>query len=258
MWCNNCQQDVPALGRAGTTKLACSRCHATLPPPHAVGISEAGIALDDKAALEVVDSLPPLLADDWQVRRRTRDLGRKLRHDPASMRRRIDSSQNMLADLAAQTAAPIVALGSALRPTPAATSPRPESGQFAAWFVTFLGFTALTAGLGLVGWTFAQGGSEYWNHALGLTLAGQGLLIFGLILVVTRLWRNSRYATGKLQEVHLELGQLQRTADAISAMRTGGSPAFYGELVRGASPQMLLTNLKGQLDQLAARLNGQF
>lgn len=258
MWCNTCQQDVPALSRTGSTKLACSRCHATLPPPHAVGISEAGIALDDAAALEVVDKLPPLLADDWQLRRRTRDLGRKLRHEPASLRRRVDSPQNMFADLAAQTASPIVDPGSYLRPSSAAAAPRPESGQFAAWFVTFFGLTSLAAGLALVSWSIAHGGSEYWNHALGLTLAGQGLLIFGLILVVTRLWRNSRYATGKLQEVHVELGQLQRTADAISAMRTGGSPAFYGELVRGASPQMLLTNLKGQLDQLAARLNAPF
>lgn len=258
MWCNNCQQDVPALGRAGTTKLLCSRCHGALPPPHAVGISEAGIALDDAAALEIVDRVPPLLADDWQLRRRTRNLSRKLRHEPATLRRRVDSPQNMFADLAEQTAAPIVEPGSALRSTQSAPLPRPESGQYAAWFVTFVGCTALAGGLGLVGWTIAHGGSEYWNHALGLTLAGQGLLIFGLVLVVTRLWRNSRYATGKLQEVHLELGQLQRTADAISAMRSGGSPAFYGELVRGASPQMLLTNLKGQLDQLAARLNSPF
>ncbi|MGD9634070.1 MAG: hypothetical protein AB7U97_12385, partial [Pirellulales bacterium] len=228
MWCNNCQQDVPALGRAGTTKLICSRCHSTLPPPHAVGISEAGIALDDVAALEVVDKVPPLLADDWQLRRRTRNLSRKLRHDPASHRRRADSSQNMFADLAAQTAAPIVEPGSYTRAPQAVATPRPESGQFAAWFVTFLGCVALIGGLGFIGWTVAHGGSEYWYYALALTLTGQGILILGLVLVVTRLWRNSRYATGRLQQVHLELGQLQRTADAISAMRTGGSPAFYG------------------------------
>jgi hypothetical protein len=258
MWCNTCQQDVPALGRAGTTKLLCPRCHGTLPPPHAVGLSEEGIALDDAAALEVVDRVPPLLGDDWQLRRRTRNLSRKLRHDPAASRQRIDSAQNMFATLAEQTAAPIVDPGSYARQSQAVAAPRPESGQFAAWCVTFLGFVGLAAGLGFVVWTIAHGGSEYWNHALAVTLAGQGLLIFGLVLVVTRLWRSSRYATGKLQQVHLELGQLQRTADAISAMRTGGSPAFYGELVRGASPQMLLTNLKGQLDQLAARLNSPF
>lgn len=257
MWCSTCQQDVPAMGRSGTTRLACSRCSATLRPPHAVDISEAGIALDDKVALELVDSRPPLVADDWQLRRRTRALGRKLRHDAAGTQRRVDPPENLFADLAEQTSAPIVDPGSYSRPTQAARSPRPEFGQFAAWFVTFLGFTSLSAGLGMIGWSIAHGGSEYWDHALALTLAGQGILIFGLVLVVTRLWRNSRYASGKLQEVHVELGQLQRTADALTAMRGGGAPAFYAELVRGASPQMLLTNLKGQLDQLATRLNGQ-
>jgi len=257
MWCSNCQQDVPAIGRSGTTKLACSRCHATLRPPHSVGISEAGIALDDAVALELVDSRPPLVADDWQLRRRTRELGRKLRHDTTGTQRRADAPQNLFADLAEQTASPIVDPGSYAKPTQSATSRRPEFGQFVAWFVTFVGFTSLATGLGMIGWTIAHDGSEFWDHALALTLAGQGILIFGLVLVVTRLWRNSRYASGKLQEVHAELGQLQRTADALSAMRGGGAPAFYAELVRGASPQMLLTNLKGQLDQLATRLGSQ-
>jgi hypothetical protein len=246
------------MGRAGTTKLSCSRCHATLRPPHAVGINEAGIALDDEVALELVDSRPPLGADDWQLRRRTRELGRMLRHDTAGTQRRVDSPQNLFADLAEQTASPIVDPGSYAKPTQTAKSPGPEFGQFVAWFVTFLGFTSLATGLGMIGWSIAHGGSEFWDHALALTLAGQGILIFGLVLVVTRLWRNSRYASNKLQEVHSDLGQLQRTADALSAMRSGGAPAFYAELVRGASPQMLLTNLKGQMDQLATRLNGQW
>jgi hypothetical protein len=74
-------------------------------------------------------------------------------------------------------------------------------------------------------------------------------------MAVSRLWRNSRYATNKLQEMHAGLGQLQNTADTISAMR-GGAPAFYADLARGASPQLLLSNLKGQLDQLATRFGG--
>jgi hypothetical protein len=258
MWCSNCQQDVPAIGGSGTTKLACSRCHATVRPPHAVGISEAGIALDDAVALELVDSQPPLMADDWQLRRRTRELGRKLRHDTTGTQRRVDtqqnSPQNLFAELAEKTASPIIDLDSYAKPTHSTKLPHSGFGQFVAWLVTLIGFIALASGLGMIGWSIAHGGSEFWDHALALTLAGQGLLIFGLVLVVTRLWRNSRYASGQLQEVHTELGQLQRTAEALTAMRSGGSPAFYAELVRGASPQMLLTNLKGQLDQLATRL----
>jgi hypothetical protein len=216
--------------------------------PHAVGLSEAGIELDH----------PPILAsaDDWQARRRIRELARKLRHEMAS-RRRIDPAQNLFEELADRTARPIIAPASYATPRHSAPPRRPELGQFIAWLIALFGAVALGCGLGAIGWSIAHGGTEIWDPAIGLTLAGQGILILGLLLVVTRLWRNSRSASGKLQEVHTELGQLQRTADSLAGMRSGGAPAFYAELVRSASPQMLLTNLKGQIDQLATRLNGE-
>jgi hypothetical protein len=108
-----------------------------------------------------------------------------------------------------------------------------------------------------ISWSLSAHTVVNWNLALELALGGQGLLIFGLILVVSRLWRHSRYAAGKLQDVHARLGQLQHTAEVLTTMRAGGgAPAFYAELARGANPHMLLTNLKGQLDQLATRLSG--
>jgi hypothetical protein len=216
--------------------------------PHAEGISEAGIELDHAPILAA--------ADDWQTRRRTRELGRKLRYESIASLRRFDPPQNLFDEIAERTATPIITPGSYATPRHSAPPRRPEIGQFIAWLITFLGAVALASGLGTIGWSIAHGGTEIWDPAIGLTLAGQGILIFGLLLVVTRLWRNSRYASGKLQEVHTELGQLQRTADSLAGMRSGGAPAFYAELVRGASPQMLLTNLKGQIDQLATRLDG--
>lgn len=119
-----------------------------------------------------------------------------------------------------------------------------------------VGSLALAGGVGLIVWSLSTQVMAYWNLALGLSLGGQGTLILGLVLVVSRLWRHSRYAAGKLQDVHARLGQLQKTAEILTTMRSGGSaPAFYAELARGASPHTLLTNLKGQLDQLATRLN---
>jgi hypothetical protein len=131
---------------------------------------------------------------------------------------------------------------------------RTQGGQVFAWLIVALGTLTLAGGIGLGAWSLATRDMLYWNLALGLTLGGQGTLIFGLVLVVSRLWRNSRYATSKLQDVHAGLGQLQQTADVIATMRSGGAPNFYADLLRGASPQVLLANLKGQVDQLAARV----
>jgi hypothetical protein len=273
MWCSNCQQDIPAVGQPGTNKCVCTRCHRIVRPPHAVQICEAGIALDEDPQLLVETAAPaatssrPFEVDDWDLRRRNRELGRKLRHDLGQPRPRSTASpttaasslalpDNLFDDLRFGTAPALFA------PTEADLSPRPspsrrtEGGQFLAWLTAFCGAGVLGAGLGTVSWSLSAGRSDAWNLALGLTLMGQGLLIFGLVLIASRLWRNSRYASHKLIDVHLQLGQLQHTADALTAMRSG-APAFYAELVRGASPQMLLANLKGQLDQLATRVSSE-
>ncbi|HVT29068.1 MAG TPA: hypothetical protein VHE81_13725, partial [Lacipirellulaceae bacterium] len=144
-----------------------------------------------------------------------------------------------------------------LQPTLNALSqlPRSDGSQVVAWLVVIVGVLALAGGVGLIAWSLSTQQMPYWNLALGLTLGGQGTLILGLVLVTSRLWRNSRYATTKLQEVHSRLGQLQHAAESLAATRAGGAPAFYADLVRGASPHVLLANIKGQVDQLATRLS---
>jgi hypothetical protein len=264
MWCNNCQQDVPAIGEFGTHRSLCSRCQRVLRPPHAVQICDEGVALDEQPSVAAVASGPPLPADDWQLRQRTRELGRKLRHEvgrrrtlPSSLpgvELRFDRPRDLFDDLEQLTASPIIMPSGGVAARRSERPRRAEGGQFVAWLFALCGAAVLGGGIGTIAWSLAENRPDLWNLAVGLTLSGQGLLIFGLVMIVTRLWRNSRYAATKLEEVHVDVGQLQRAADALTAIRSGGAPAFYAELVRGASPQMLLANLKGQLDQLATRL----
>ena len=267
MWCTNCQQDVPGIAHAVSGRIVCSRCQRPMPNKkvlHAARICDEGIALDEPAAA-IAAAAPPLRSENWSSRH-VRNLGRELRRTtPAARnaatriphgRHRFDPPQNLF-DQIEQLTAPSVAR---ISPQPiAASSPwsrRSEGSQVAAWLVVVVGALALVAGIGLVAWSLSAQQMTYWNLALGLTLGGQGTLILGLVLVVSRLWRSSRYAANKLQEVHTRLGNLQHAADALAAMRSGGAPAFYADLVRGASPQVLLANLKGQVDQLATQLSG--
>ena len=87
MWCSNCNQDVPAIGQPGTSKASARAASRSCRPPHAVQICEAGIELDEHPqwrnapALPAAPSAPPFATDDWDQRRRNRELGRKLRHD---------------------------------------------------------------------------------------------------------------------------------------------------------------------------------
>jgi hypothetical protein len=225
-------------------------------------ISDDGISLDDPAAAEAA-AKPPRF-DAWQTTHQVRQLGRELRRStiasPAvtspllNIGRRLDPPQHVASDLTFDTAP---ATGPIFPHAPAHTTlnfRRSRSGQLFAWLVVFAGLGVLIGGLGLITWSLVNEHFVYWNAAIGLTLGGQGTLIFGLVLVVTHLWRSSRYASSKLNEVHARLGQVQQTADVLATMRSGGAPAFYTDLVRGSSPQVLLANLKGQLDQLTARI----
>jgi hypothetical protein len=268
---------MPTIGQPGTNKCVCTRCQHVLRAPHAVQISEAGIALDQldrsrqlagAVSAGTVPAPSATALDGWELRRRNRELGRKLRHDLGHLRTRTTSAnpvanrfalpENIFHDLplgAAAATYPPSQLESS--PRSSAVSRRSEGGQFIAWFTALCGASVLGVGLGTVSWSLSADRYEIWNLAVGLTMIGQGLLIFGLVLIAARLWRNSRYASTKLIDVHAQLGQLQSTADALTMMRSG-APAFYAELVRGASPQMLLANLKGQLDQLATRVGNDF
>jgi hypothetical protein len=266
MWCTSCQQDVPIVAHAASQRMVCSRCQRPLakgPPAHAARICDEGIALDETAAA-VAAAAPPFRGDDWSSRRRVRNIGRELRRPAFAATnkstslpdagRRFDPPHNLF-DQTEQFTAP-----SAARITPQSTtsgrprSRRTESGQMIAWLIVGAGTLGLAAGIGLIAGSLGTGQMIYWNLALGLALGGQGTLIFGLVLAVSRLWRSTRHAGQRLQEVQARLAQLQHSADALTGMRSGGAAAFYADLVRGASPQMLIANLKGQVDQLSVRL----
>jgi hypothetical protein len=247
-------------------RIVCSRCQQPVrrKPAHAANICDEGIALDEQPMPTAKPAPAPFRSNDWPERSRVRKLQRELKRPSI---------------LAKNTAA--TASGDMLRiemphvpardfdfvtneqpmptapPLPATIVPQRRTGlsQAIAWFVVTLGMLTLGTGVGLIAWSISTHTMTYWTTAIGLSFGGQGVLILGLVLVVSRLWRHSRYAAGKLQEVNSQLGQLQQTAELLTTLKSGGSsPAFYTDLARGASPHLLFANLKGQLDQLAVRL----
>ena len=265
MWCSNCQQDMPSVAHPATGRMVCTRCQRTMrtrKPDHSTQFCDGGIALDDPVASAAAATLPRI--DDWPTRQSVHHLGRELRR-PTSLatgtpqtvqqgRWHFDPPHNLVDSIERSAPASFPPVAPEVTTRALSKSRRTEITQLTAWLIVLAGTLVLAAGIGLVAWSLSATQVVYWNLALGLTLGGQGTLIFGLVLIVSRLWRNSRHATLKLNDVHARLGQLQHTADALTATRNGGAPAFYAELVRGASPQVLLANLKGQLDQLATRI----
>jgi hypothetical protein len=267
MWCKTCQQDTPGVAQPATGRIVCSRCQQPVRTKKAVShprICDDGIALDEQTAPKVAAATAtPFRRDPFPIQQSLRSLARELKRPSIVMSksaaatssdRPVDPPQDLVAQFN-QNVAPRVTSDSTLPGVGASPPPRSSEGsQLIAWLIVVVGALVLTAGVGLIAWSLATKIMIFWNLALGLALGGQGTLILGLILVVSRLWRHSRYAAVKLQDVHARLGHLQQTAEILTTMRAGGAPAFYADLARGASPHVLLANLKGQLDQLATRV----
>jgi hypothetical protein len=231
-------------------------------PVAAATICDDGIELD-RAGAAVRCAAPPISSEDWSAQQAARELNRRLRRSTlfgtaatssTSKGSRRFAPQNLFDQLEHATTPAILTAGYQAATATQSGLRRSRTGQALIWLLVLMGAVAMIAGISIIAWSISAEQMLYWNLGLGLALGGQGALILGLVLVVSRLWRNSRFAAGKLQDVHSRLVQLQHTAEALTAMRSGGAPAFYADLVRGASPQMLLTNLKGQVDQLATRL----
>jgi hypothetical protein len=270
MWCSTCQQDTPGVTNATSGRIVCARCQAPMQkrkPPYTTRICDDGLALDEPAATSSsarTATASPFRTDDWAARQRVRTAVRELRRpNPttgntpnriAADQRRFDPPQDLFANIEQATTPTIATLAHQSFASDLAQKRGSGGGQVVAWLVVTIGVVALVGGVGLIAWSLSTAQMLYWNYAVGLAMSGQGTLIFGLVLVISRLWRSSRYSAAKLQDVHVRLGQLQQSSETLAATRTGGAPAFYADLVRGASPHVMLANLKGQVDQLATRV----
>jgi hypothetical protein len=85
-------------------------------------------------------------------------------------------------------------------------------------------------------------------------LAGQISLLLGLVLQLDRIWRDSRRAAAKMETVDEEIHDL-KTAASLLGTTHGPSSAFYAHWAGGAGPEVLLSDLKSQLDLLAVKLS---
>ena len=122
------------------------------------------------------------------------------------------------------------------------------------WLTLVVGSSGFIGGACLLAWTLTIGQQEMWRIALPLMLGGQVVLLLGLALQIDRLRRESREAATRLGNVHQRLDDLKTAATLLGSSRGAGATSFYSHLAGGASPQLLLSDLKSQLDLLAMRL----
>jgi hypothetical protein len=259
MWCRHCQQDVPAVvsPRADSTPLRCPRCGGEMAAANAADLTGVAAGADSGEPPDVPDF------EDWELSQELRQIERILRvpelrraernkEDEAAYRReamRLDRQH------AAQTAWPPPPRPQPQAPRPAA---RPRQPSFFGWLCVALGTTALVCGGVLCGWAWLGHRPGLWSIGLPTAIGGQVALVLGLVLQLRRLWHDSRRAAEQLDCVEGQLTHLQANA-AMLAQTQGALPnqAFYTHLAHGAGPDLLLHDLKSQLDLLAMQIQQQ-
>ena len=249
MWCRHCKQETPALGPAGEAGPRCARCQRTSPPATLSGpqpqLAASGPTYDDDARRQVYRTL--------------RSAHATISAGEASRTFRFDVAQSPLAEELSSrrhqaVARPRTSATESARPLQGQTPAPSTRGQLGAWMLASFGAACLGLGLGLGAWSLVGDRPDLWNPALAATLGGQGLLIVGLVQLLASIWNAARLAAGKLSLMHDELRRLRRTTEEQAGRNAASAGAFYADLARGSSNDMLLGNLRGQLDELAARV----
>ena len=103
-----------------------------------------------------------------------------------------------------------------------------------AWTALLLGTMGFACGLALIGWSMNTGRQELWAIGMPIILAGQIVLLLGLVLQFDRIWRDSRRAADKMETVDEQLHDL-KAATTLLGTTHGPSSAFYAHWAGGGS-----------------------
>ena len=118
-----------------------------------------------------------------------------------------------------------------------------------------LGLAAFACGAVLLVWSLVGGRDDLWPIGLPLALIGQAGLIVGLVFQLDGLWHTSRKTEHAIGQLDDELARVRHATTLLSTSRTSPAQSFYVHLAEGASPHLLLADLKGQLDLLAQQMS---
>lgn len=138
---------------------------------------------------------------------------------------------------------------------PAAISSSPPRFAGLAWATLSIGVMCFVCGGVLLGWSALTGRQSLWSLGLPLTLIGQAGLILGLVLQLETLWQTNRATSNTLDQLDGELNELRHSTTLLTQSHSNPSQSFYLHMAEGASPHLLLADLKGQLDLLSQQMS---
>ncbi len=257
---------MPALPSGEKQTLCCPRCGENLcaEPQTAADGDSANFRADENVTAPFSTIHQPPAYDCWELDEELQHIHRVLHPGKAGDCPNFCLSKNGTVPFTAQTARfdppqadlPTRHVSASNRPGKRRkkVGRRGSVSGLLTWFVFTLGIASSACGGILLGWSLATARQELWNVGLPVALVGQIALLAGLVLQIDRLWHDNRAAASKLDDVDEQLHELKTTTMLLSSSHGPASATFYSHLASGAGPQLLLTDLKSQLDLLAMKI----
>ena len=273
MWCKHCRQDVPGLPLGDSSQLCCARCAgkvgkrpATDLAARATGLQQVadhgldlGARRSSQAATATADAAE---FDDWALDFELQRMQRLVKSG-AGAAQPADATLTTAADLSAAIRSvsasllpPAVRFLRADAPSgnPNFAPKRRRRPSLLVWGLLSLGLMAFACGGVLLGWSLYADRTDLWTLGMPIALGGQLGLLLGLLLQLDRLGDDNRRTSDQLETVDQRLDDLKQTATLLSTTHSAPSQAFYSHMAGAANPQLLLADLKGQLDLLAVQV----
>ncbi len=261
MWCSQCQQDVPGVVAPDSTSgICCARCGGELPSEPATSADEPQEPRVKTAEDLLLDSRVPFDLDDWELQDDLEMVQRVAKSLQASGYSGDDKSvERELSYDASHTSPAGWHVGQAPPSSRATNKQRPKKRRkrrmsFLSWTILSMGLMTFVCGGILMGWSAFTGRKELWELGLPLGLGGLAGLLIGLLFQLEGLWQSTHDTSSTLDRLDEQLNDLRHTTTLLGSTHSDPARSFYLHLSDVASPQMLLADLKGQLDLLAQQM----
>ncbi len=265
MWCRSCQQDVPAVASKEDATVRCARCHAGLSASPASHTTDRCAETSAESTVEVQP--PAIAADDWPADALARDWERwELAEDLRKVDRlinalgvrRVDASHDAcLATQESRTAAEPHGDRRGFSRSGSRPTGKSHQRSLCAWSILALGLVTAAAGAMLLVGSYWMNRADLSQLGMPLILAGQAALAIGLVVQLDAVRRSNQTAFESLDDLDDQLNELRHATTLLTSSQCSPSQSFYSHTAAGAGPQLLLADLKRQLDLLAIRLGNE-
>lgn len=228
MWCEHCRQDVTAIA-ADDAHIVCGRCQRPIEAKP-----------EDPPSLRI--NTLRLQEDLHTIDRIVGRLGRDVAHT--------EQEKVSPPSPAPQQSSPV--RSSAARPNGRKLK-APRLPIFS-WLATSLGSILLVCGVVLLSWALFDSRPILSAAGLPLAIVGLASMLVGLVFQLDCVSQHNRRLHRHLLSLEHELEDLQSTTRLMRSSHSSASQNFYLHMAEGASPHVLLADVKGQLDLLATQM----